>query len=150
MSTEWLAIQSFQHDQDVLTAINTLSIHIKLELAGFLDDKRTEVANEARSKLSSFLKELETIVPEPGQTVAEPVLGTDPRLRQLAKNFTAAKRDRSRFRSILFRDTLSHAQQLLYSNEKADQELLIKCLEELRMLVEEHIYADTVRILGET
>lgn len=150
MSTDWLVIQSFQHDQDILSAINILSIHTKLELAGVLDEKRAEAANQAREKLASFFQQLEAMLQEAGETGAEPVLGTNLRLRQLVTNFTAAKRDRTRFRSALFRNTLPYAQQLLYSNERSDKQSVLRCLEELRMLIEQHIHDDAVRILGET
>lgn len=150
MSTEWSAIQSFQYDQDILTAINTLSIHIKLNLAGIADEKRSEAAQQAQEKLSNFLRELEGIVQDAEQAETEPLLGIEPRLRQFAKNFVAAKRDRQRFRSNLFRDTLPHVHRLLHSNERADRQALIQCLEELRTLLEEHIHVDSVRILGKT
>ena len=149
MSTNWLAIQSFQHDQDVLSAINILSIDIKLELAGVLDEKRAKAANQARDKLASFFQQLEAMLQEAGKTGSEPLLGTNLRLRQLVANFSAAKRDRTRFRSALFRSSLSHAQQLLYSTNETAKRSLLQCLEELRILLEEHIHGDAVRILGE-
>jgi len=148
MSTEWLSIQSFQYDQDLLTAINTLSIHVKLNLLGETDEKRLEAAQLARQKLDAFFRKLEPIIQEAEQAETEPLLGTDPRLRQFAKGFIAAKRNRQKFRSTLFRDTITRVHQLLYSNEESDQKVLILCLQELRTLLEEHIHTDSVRILG--
>jgi hypothetical protein len=149
MSTQWLAIQSFQYDQDLLAAINTLSIHTKLELAGVADSERIEAAKQAREKLTSFFRELEVIVPLAEQGETTPLLGTTPRLRQLVKSFTAARGNSHQFRSVLFRDKLSHAQQLLYSDKPEDKQALVQCLEELRTLVEEHVDTDAAQIFGE-
>jgi hypothetical protein len=149
MSTEWLAIQSFQRDQDLLAAINTLSIHTKLKLGGVADEERAEAAAEAREKLTSFLETFEKIVQQAGQAEEGALLGIDPRLRQLARSFVAAKRDRHRFHSTLFTQSPSDAADLLASTDKKDQQALVECLKDLRTLVEEHIYTDTHRILTE-
>ncbi len=149
MSTEWLAVQSFQHSQAVLGAINTLSIHLKLNLAGIPDQERAEEAAKARETLTSFLKELETVVDELEREETKPVVGADPRLRQLGESYIEAKRDRRRFHSALFRDNLSNVRQLLQSDQAEDQKRLLKNLEELRVLIEEHIHDDAIQLLGE-
>jgi hypothetical protein len=149
MSTEWLAVQSFQHSQAVLGAINTLSIHLKLNLAGIPDQERAEEATQARETLTSFLKELETVVDELEREDTRPVVGADPRLRQLGESFIEAKRDGRRFRSALFGENLSDVRQLLQSDQAEDQQRLLKSLEELRVLVEEHIHDEAMQLLGE-
>ena len=150
MSTEWLAAQSFQYTQELLAALNTLSIHLKLGLAGHSDEARRAAAQQARDTLVVFLKELETLIQQVGQGDAKPMMGVDLRLRQLAKQFEAAKRDRNRFHSALFCHALPHVQQLLYSDKREDQQALIECLQELRTLLAEHVEADTACILGES
>jgi hypothetical protein len=149
MSTEWLAVQSFQHSQSVLAAINTLSIHLKLTLAGVADQEREEEAAEARERLASFLKEIERVVEELKQETAKPVLGADPRLRKLGESFIEAKRDRRRFHSALFRDNPAESRRLLESQQPEDQKQLLSSLEELRILIEEHINSDAIQLLGE-
>jgi hypothetical protein len=149
MSVQWLAVQSFQHSQDILSAINTLSIHLKLESAGIKDEARAQQAAAARGKLVTFLAELEPMVSEAENDEAKPVVGADPRLRQLAKSFVSAKRNRFRFHSALFRNTIGQAKQLLDSQRPEDREPLLECLEELRLLIEEHVHTDTERVLGE-
>lgn len=146
VSTQWLAAQSFQHMRDLLAALNTLSIHLKLGLAGHPDEERREAAQQARDTLAAFLKELETLTQQAEQGDAKPMMGVDLRLRQLAKQFEAAKRDRNRFHSALFLYALPHVQQLLYSGKREDQQALIGCLQELRTLLEEHVEADTACI----
>ena len=147
MSTEWLAIQSFQRSQDLLVAINTLSIHTKLKLSGLADEERAEAASEARGKLASFLEAFEKIVQQAERAEGGILLGIDPRLQQLARSFVAAKRDRNRFHSTLFTQSPSETVSLLASADEKDQQALVESLTDLRTLVEEHVQVDAARIL---
>jgi len=58
MSEEWLDIQSFFADGDVLSAINDLSIAIKQEFADIEDAERVQRAGTARATLRRFLTRL--------------------------------------------------------------------------------------------
>ncbi len=78
-----------------------------------------------------------------------PVLGTNPRLRQLARSFVTAKRNRRRFRSPLFQKGPGHFQQLLQVERREDYPVLLESLQELRVLLEEHMHLDAERVLGE-
>jgi hypothetical protein len=147
MNPEWLAIQSFQRSQDLLTAINTLSIHTKLRLRGHKDKERRESVAQARGTLTSFLKDFEQVVEQVEQIQDGPLLGVDPRLRQLAGSFVRARSEGHRFRSCLFRRPLSDAMNLLASTNEQDRQALVECLSELRTLIEEHVQTDTARIL---
>ena len=149
MSTQWLAIQSFQHSQEVLAAINTLSIHLKLGLAGVPDEGRADAAQRSRETLATFFRELETVVQEAEEGATKPLVGTDPRTRQFARSFIAAKHDPQRSHSVLFHPTLSQAQKLLRSEKAEDQQALLQGLGELRALVEEHVDTDALHILWE-
>lgn len=147
METEWLAIQSFQHSQNLLSAINTLSIHTKLELAGIPDEERAAAAKQARETIASFLTELEEMVREAEKE--KTILGADPRRRQLVESFIEAKHNPRRFRSVLFQDASTRVQELLHSDKEEDSRSLLECLKELRVVLEEHIHTDAMQILGE-
>jgi len=149
MSTDWLAIQSFQKSQDLLAAINTLSIHTKLKLSGIADEERAEAAAKAREKLASFLEAFDKIVQQAERANGEALLGIDPRLQQLARSFVTAKRNRNRFLSTLFTQSPFDVLSLLASTDEKDQQALVECLTDLRTLVEEHIYTDTHQILSQ-
>jgi hypothetical protein len=149
MSIKWLAVKSFQHSQDLLAAINALSINLKLASAGKTDGEHAAQATQARETLGSFLTMLEPVVADAEGGETKPVLGADPRLRQLAKSFVSAKRNRHRFHSALFRDTFTRVQQLLYSPHEEDRQPLLECLGELRVLIEEHVHTDAEQVLGE-
>lgn len=149
MRAQWLTVQSFQHGQDLLSAINALSMHLKLTAEGVSDEGRAKEADEARGKLASFLDELEELVGESDRVKASPVLGKDPRTRQLAESFMEARRERASFQSVLFRGDIPRARRLLYSEAEEDREPLLRCLQELRLLVQEHVQADATQIMGQ-
>lgn len=149
MSPDWLAVQSFGANQRLLTAINDLSIHTKLRLGGVDDPGRSQAAADGRKTLEAFLYRLDTALGQSGEDELGPVLGTDPRLRELARSFVAARRDRGRFRSVLFRQSPSEMEQLLRSGKPEDEKLLVECLKELRALVEDHLHSDAAEVLGE-
>jgi hypothetical protein len=147
MNSEWLTIQSFQRSQDLLVAINNLSIHAKLQLNGHEDRDRRESVAESKEFLAAFLEGFEDVLARAEQANGRPLTGIDPRLRQLAGQFERAKRERRRFRSRLFTDPISDIVALLSSTDEEDQKVLVQCLSDLRTLIEEHLETDTAQIL---
>ncbi|MDP9411184.1 MAG: hypothetical protein M3P70_11910 [Actinomycetota bacterium] len=144
-----MTVQSFQQGQELLAAINALSIHLKLQAEGVSDPRNAEAARDSREKLDGFLQELEPLVGERDGNQVSPALGTSPRIRQLADRFVRARRDRGRFRSVLFREDITRARRLLYSEAEEDREPLLRCLEELRYLIQEHVQADASQMMGQ-
>ena len=149
MSIRWLTVQSFQQSQDLLAAVNALSIHLKSELARIPDEERAAAAEQAKELLSSFFDQFEVILNKVEHEDEEPVLGADPRLRQLARNFIEARRNRRRFRSELFAGSPAHVKYLLHSKGDEDKRILVQCLADLRILLEEHLQVDAERMLGD-
>jgi hypothetical protein len=149
MRARWLTVQSFQQSQEILAAINALSIHLKLEAEGVSGPADAEAANDSREKLDGFLKELEPLVGGRDRNEIGPALGINPRTRQLAERFVRARKDRARFRSVLFREDISGARRLLYSEAGEDREPLLRCLDELRTLIQEHVQADASQMIGQ-
>ena len=148
MTANWLTFQSFQHNQEVVRAINTLSVHLKLISRGGVDSERSEVAvNQSVAVLQAFLDELGTAADQADRADLAPVVGVDPRLEQLAQSYLAARR-RRRFRSRLSSDSINEIKVLLGSRSRNDQQALAECLAELRVLVEEHMHEDINAILG--
>lgn len=148
MSTEWLTAQSFQHGQYLLAAINTLSIHRKLRLAGFDSSATTEELANAKHVITAFLDQIEVALNE-RSAGANAMIGFDARQRELAETFVRAKRRQRQTASPLLRTNLKEVKRLLSSDEPADQQVLLQCLQELRVIVEQHVHQDALRILGE-
>lgn len=147
MKPKELAVQSFHENQNLLSAVNTLSIHTKLEMAGRSDRNGAKVIAEAKETLNTFFKELDVIVERAEKTETKLLLGVDARRRQFVSNFIAAKRN-YRIQSASLRGKLSDVAQLLYSDKDADKQDILLVLDELRMLLEEHIASDTEVLLG--
>jgi len=147
MPADWLTFQSFQRSQEVLKAINTLSAHLKLTMNGIADEEISQAASQSVGTLRAFIDELEAATRQADQTEPAPMLGVDPRLQQLVRNYLVARHNR-RFRSCLFTEPISDIKALLTSDARDDQGALVKCLAELRVLVEEHMHDDVDQILG--
>jgi hypothetical protein len=149
MSAHWLTFQSFQQGQDLLEAINLVSIHTKLQRNGMAGTEHAEPIQQSREKIKAFLQALATLVHQAETKPDQPLLGIDIRRQQLVDRFLDAKRNPRRFRSTLFKKSIEEAIQLLTAESEEERHQLINSLSELRALIEEHIDRDTVRILGE-
>ena len=146
INSQWRVVQSFQENQNLISAINTLSIHIKLEMARHSDLNAGEDIQKAREKLCVFLKELNSQV-QCAEVENKPLLGVDPRRRQFVKHLIAAKQS-DRIHSPIFQGKLSEGVQLLHSKAEADKQAILLFLDELRMLLEEHIGSDVQQLFG--
>ena len=146
MNAKWRVVQSFQENQNLISAINTLSIHIKLEVAGHCNWNGEEAIRKAKEELCTFLTELAPQV-QCAEVEKKPLLGVDPRRRQFVKHLIAAKQN-SRIHSPIFQGKLSEGVQLLHSEAEADKQAILLFLDELRMLLEEHLAGDTKVLFG--
>lgn len=147
MSTHWLAIQSFQQSQELLSAINTLSIHRKLTDKGDLDTNRKEAAEQAIETLVAFFQKLDKIVQNIEDGHRKPIVGVDARLRHLAENYVQAKRAQSH--SPFLELPLSRVRDLFYSENFEDRSKVLAVLAAFRELLEEHVGVDAKRLLGD-
>ena len=147
MNNQWLSFQSFVQNQELLEAINTLSIHTKLDLAGDVDEERVNKLNDAKIKIAQFIKNFDKIIKQTDNN--KPILGVDHRLRQLVQNFFSAKQTGYKFHSPFFTESPARVLDLIKSENEEDKKSLIECLKELRILIEEHVHTDTNEILGE-
>ncbi len=147
MKSDWQTFQSFQQSQQVLKAINTLSIHLKLGLRAIEDNDRAQAVSQSIVVLLNFLDKLENVTVHADQSETAPVLGVDPKLQRLARSYLTARRQR-RFRSRVFTNSISDIKPLLNSTDENEQQTLIRCLADLRVLIEEHLHEDADSILG--
>ena len=146
-NSEWLTAENFEYAHRAVSAINTLSIHAKLLLAGKHDAPRSAEVREARSFLREFLKRLDEVIRDAQQRRGT-VVGTDPRSRELASKFVSAKSRMPR-RSVLYSTPIDELQRLVDSERSADLSRLISALRELRVVIEQHAHTDIAGILGD-
>lgn len=148
MTTEWLTARSFERSHEIISAINTLSIHSKRLLAGDVDTSRNADVVEARKVLHAFLERFNSVVRQAEQERDSTIVGADPRLSSLAKRFMVARRQLPQ-RALFHAGSLDELRDLLKSEDRNDQERLVTSLRDLRVLMEQHAHADIVGILGE-
>jgi hypothetical protein len=146
MSQEWLNIQSFFTDHELIGAINDLSIAVKLDLAGVRDTERVQRASKARQVLRGFLSRLSEIESGEGKEV---VLGVDARFQSLTDALASARQDSARFSSVLMREGAAGALPLLEASDPADKQKLLESLADLRRVIEQHQQADASVIFEE-
>jgi hypothetical protein len=146
MSEEWLDIQGFIADHEVLQAINDLSIGTKLELAGVRDPTIEAGIPAARTILERFLTELDA--------AAQAVAQDDSRIcdrnqRELAQAFQQARSDQSNFGSVLVRSGAKAGAALLGAADKPAKRALVESLDELRRIVSGHQSTTLAAIIEE-
>ena len=147
MTSDWVAAANFEQTHEVLSAINTLSIHTKLATAGVDDPTPTSEVERARVRLLNFVDRLEAILQDARRDGDGTVVGADPLLGDLALQFLSGTAAGARASpEELPLHTLSD---LLRSGSPEDMRQLVPLLTELRALIEERTYNDVTDVLGD-
>ncbi len=143
MSQEWLNIQSFFADHELLGAINDLSIAIKQEAAGVQDAERDRRAKDARRLLKRFLGRLSEVESAGSKQL---LLGVDARFQSLTDAIASARQDGNRYQSVLMKSGAASALPLLDAKSPESREQLVDSLTELRRVIEQHQQTDAAAI----
>lgn len=146
MTSEWLTAESFERNHRLLSAINTLSIHAKLALAGTANMPNIGNVAQAQAELRHFLDRMAPLVHDVETNQEAPLLGADSRLSSLVRQYATTRR---RPASVLHKLSIEQVTALLDSQQPAEQNRLIEYLAALRQVVEQHAHADVVGLLGE-
>lgn len=141
---DWLAASSFEQAHELASAINTLSIHAKLLLAGVENPAPADDVQRARRRLLSFLKRLQAVLGE--TTTAGVVIGVDPQLGDVAGRFLSRQARGSDKREIP--RLLAELPTLIESERQADLPRLVAGLQELRSLVNVPAPYQPVQLVG--
>lgn len=145
---DWLASQSLERSLDVISAINRVSIHLKLGLAGMTDTTSPEELNAARQSLGAFVKTLSEVIQRAGQTQDKIAFGADPRLGSLARKFLVAPSQAAK--GVSYRlDDLKELAGLLEAGDSANGESLVRALSHFRSILEQHAQADAAVVFNE-
>lgn len=148
MKHDWLAAASFERTDEMVGAINALSIHAKLALADVDDSPDGERVCQARAALLAFLDIFEAVVREVASDRDGAMVGADPRLGALASRYLAAKGRWPR-RTELFALSFDELRELVRSERREDLPALVSSLRGLRALLEQHAHEDVAGILGD-
>lgn len=144
MNEEWLDIQGFVADHEVLQAVNDLSIATKLQLDGVVDEDRERRAHVARECLRSFLGQLAHVLGSRrgGDDI---IVGIDPNLSGLIDAYDLARRKVVPDRSALLQGGPEATLALLDADDNPGRRALIDALADLRQLVSRH---QQTRVIG--
>jgi hypothetical protein len=145
---DWLASQSLERSLDIISAINRISIHSKLLLAGMKDPATSEDLTSARNVLTNFLGVLSALIDKAEGTEDKIAFGADPRLSNLARKFLAHPAQNAG--SILYRaGDLKELKALIQEGDSVEHEALIKGLAYFRSVLEQHAQADAAIVFNE-
>ena len=150
MKHEWLTTSSFERSQGILSAINMLSIHVKLRMAGVNEPDTEAEGRHAKEKetLLDFLSHLQKLIQDAEGDDAGIVTGGDPRFGELAKRYLSRKQ-RFAQQSVAYELSIERLRELIQQDDAKELLMLIRYLRDLRELIEEHAHADVVALLGE-
>ena len=148
MNNEWLSTSSFEQMHEVISAINTISIHAKLTLAGANNPVKKTDVDQAKEELQHFIDRLQDLVQSSEQENNGTIIGADPRLGKLAVRYLSEK-SRLSTQTAFYDISFDELKGLIKSEEPEDLSQLIPYLRDLRSLVEQHSYTDVTDLLGE-
>lgn len=144
----WLVSQSLERSLDVISAINRVSIHSKLQSAGLEDTASPDEVGAARKMLIAFLKTLSDLVEKAAESEDKIAFGADPRLSSLARRFLA--HSTQGVGTVPYRtDELRELKALLEEGEAAKHDVLVEELAHLRCVLEQHAQADAAIVFNE-
>jgi outer membrane murein-binding lipoprotein Lpp len=147
MSDAWQLAESFERTRHLIAAINTLSVHTKLSLAGVPDPQKQDDVESATSLLRAFLEKLAGDLSQFEKDTSSPVTGATARANLLARRF-ATSRNQAPESSPIYSTPLPQFISLLESHTRADQATLVSGLQTLRDLLEQLHHADSSEMLG--
>jgi len=147
MSDKWFAANNVERTYQVLSAINLLSINAKLTLLKSENPMDTGELSQAKQHLLEFTAELSDLLEKADKREGHAILGTDPRMGQLASRFRQMTQPSPLGDSV--RVILDDLPGLLEAEDESSLGVLVEYLDLLRSLVEQYSYSDMVAVFGE-
>src|SRR5712691_9643855 len=92
MKNDWLVAWSFEREQELVSATNTLLINTKLRLAGVDDPTPKNEVDDARERIVELLERIASLVSSAEHEKSSTIVGVDPRLGELALHFLSRDR----------------------------------------------------------
>jgi len=149
MKADWLEASSLERMHQLVAAINTLSIHSKLLLAGEADPAEPGDIDLAREHLLGFLNRFSAIIRDAVRSRDGAVVGADPQLAGLAANYLDLARQAAPDSPFLA-TPLDEASEMVRSERDEDLARLVPFLRELRALIQQQPQVDATELLGES
>ena len=145
---DWLVSQSLERSLDIISAINQVSVHSKLHLAGIDDAAMVEKVDAARKTLTRFLGILSDLIEKAQESEDKIAFGADPRMSTLARKFLSQPPQGAG--SVVYRlEDLKELKVLLERGDAVEHEVLVEQLAHLRSVLELHAQADAAIVFNE-
>lgn len=148
MRNDWLTTVSFERMHEVISAVNVLSIHAKLAIAGTEDPIKESEIREAQDCLLTFLESLQELLQDTEQSHNGTIVNSDPRMGNLALYYRSQRQHLSQKASV-YNLPFDDLKDLVKANDLESLRSLIVYLGDLRSLIDQHTYADVVDLLGD-
>ena len=145
---DWLASQSLERSLDIISAINHVSIHSKLRVAGVGDTATPGEIEGARATLIDFLGALSELVEKPEKSEDKIAFGADPRLSTLARKFLIRSKEGAGS-GLYHAEDLKELKGLMEEGDAVRHDLLVERLAHLRSVLEQHAQADAAVVFNE-
>ncbi|MGA2404324.1 MAG: hypothetical protein ABSG91_21920 [Syntrophobacteraceae bacterium] len=147
MRSKWLVTSNFERMHELISAVNIVSIHAKLRMAGIEDPTDESKICQAEEHLLAFLDRFQALIADTERQQNGTVIGADPQLGGLALRYLDQKRHlhKGRLSTVSF----EKLRDLIRGDRLEDMPELISCMKELRSLLEQHAYVDVVELMGE-
>ncbi len=145
---DWLVSQSLERSLDIISAINRVSIHSKLLLAGMEDTTTPDEVDAAWKVLTGFIKKLNDLIEKAAESQDRIAFGADPRLSSLARKFLA--HPAQGVGTVAYgAEELKELKTLLEEGDAAKHKVLVEELARLRSVLEQHAQADAAIVFNE-
>lgn len=148
VKNDWLTASSFEQVHELISAINVLSIHAKLTMAGVEDPTDEDEVKRARGSLLTFLDSFQALLQDAEQNRGGTIVSADPRMGELAVRYLSQKQ-RLLQETPLYDVPFDRLRELIEADDLEDLRSLVSFLRDLRSLIEQHAYTDVVELLGE-
>jgi hypothetical protein len=145
---DWLISQSLERSLSIISAINRVSIFLKLRSVGIRESVISEQVDAARKLLIQFLIALSAVVERAAESEDKIAFGADPRLSTLARKFLELSAQGVGVVPFSAEE-LKEMKVLLEKGEAADDNVLAKELGHLRSVLELHSQADAAIVFNE-
>jgi hypothetical protein len=145
---DWLVSQSLERSLSVISAINRVSIDLKLRLAGMPDTGTAGDVDASRELVIEFLKALSELIERAAASEDRIAFGADPRLSTLVRRFLE---DSAQGGAVIpySAEELKEMKTLLEKGDAADYPVLARELAHLRSVLELHSQADAAIVFNE-
>jgi len=148
MRSKWLITSNFERMQDLISAVNTVSIHAKLRMAGIEDPTDAPKLQRAKAILLALVDRFQELIDDVERSQSRTVIGADPQLGDLVMRYLDQKRHLPEG-SPQFAISFDRLRELIQTENMENLLEFISCLKQLRTLLEQHAYVDVVDLIGE-